>query len=219
MAMRARAEEGSPWVPVAMMTTLCGGSLSTSLSLIRTPGGISRYPSFWAMAAFSTMLRPAMATWRPWRTAQLTTCWMREISEAKVATMMRPLASRNTSSKAASTTRSEGVKPGRSALVESESSASTPRPPSSASLAMSVGFPSTGVWSNLKSPEWTIRPTGVSMASPTPSGMLWQTWKNSMRKGPMVRESPAWMVFNSTSPSSLCSFSLTSMRPRVSLVA
>ena len=41
--------------------------------------------------------------------------------------------------------------------------------------AKSGGQLSTGVWSNLKSPECTIRPTGVEIPNPTPSGMLWQT--------------------------------------------
>ena len=65
---------------------------------------------------------------------------MREISEAKLAMMMRPLALRKTSSKAGSITRSEGVQPARSALVESASSASTPRSENSASLAI-IGRP------------------------------------------------------------------------------
>jgi hypothetical protein len=60
---------------------------------------------------------------------------MREMSEAKVAMMMRPGASRKTASKAGSITASDGVQPALSALVESDSSASTPRPANSASLA------------------------------------------------------------------------------------
>lgn len=47
------------------------------------------------------------------------------------------------------------------ALVESAQRASTPLWPSSASLYMSVCSPSTGEWSNLKSPVWTMVPTGV----------------------------------------------------------
>ena len=46
-----------------------------------------------------------------------------------------------------------------------------PPSPNSASLAKSVNRPSTGVWSNLKSPEWTTKPTGVVIPNPTPSGM------------------------------------------------
>ena len=88
-----------------------------------------------AILAFSTMLVPTKAILRPCSSAALPTCCMREISEAKLAMMIRPLALRKTSRKAASITLSEGVQPGRSALVELASSASTPRLENSASLA------------------------------------------------------------------------------------
>ena len=73
------------------------------------------------------MLVPAKAILRPCLAAASATCCMREISEAKVAMMTRPCASLNTLSKAGPMTISEGVQPGRSELVESESSRSTPR--------------------------------------------------------------------------------------------
>ena len=73
----------------------------------------------------------------------------REMSEAKVATMMRPGAVRKTSSKPWARSISDSVQPGRSALVLSASRASTPRCENSASLAKSGGQPSIGVWSNL----------------------------------------------------------------------
>ena len=57
-------------------------------------------------------------------------------------------------------------------MVLSASKANTPRRANSASRAKSGGHPSTGVWSNLKSLECTINPTGVLMPNPTPSGML-----------------------------------------------
>ncbi len=38
--------------------------------------------------------------------------------------------------------------------------------------AKSVCLPSTGVWSNFQSPEWTMVPCAVSMVMPTASGML-----------------------------------------------
>src|SRR5258707_1293924 len=59
---------------------------------------------------------------------------MREINEAKVATMIRPGAARKTRSKASSMTASESVQPGRSALVLSDNNASTPRFENSASF-------------------------------------------------------------------------------------
>ena len=37
------------------------------------------------------------------------------------------------------------------------------------------------------------------MPNPTPSGMEWQTWKNSTLKGPIWTVSPAWTVFSCTS--------------------
>jgi len=171
------------------------------------------------MRTLSTMLVPTNDRTRSWAAAARAACWMREISEAKVPIKIRPGAWRKTSSKAASITASDGVQPGRSALVESASRARTPRSPNSASLPKSVGRPSTGVWSNLKSPEWTIRPAGVPIPRPTPSGMEWHTWKNSTVKGPIRASSPActvWIVALSRPPPRL---SLASSKPRVSGVA
>ncbi len=113
--------------------------------------GISRYFILRAILTLSTMLVPARAILRPLTLAASATCCTREISDAKVATITRPLASAMTFSNAGRMTDSDGVQPGRSALVESESRRSTPRFENSESLAKSVGQPSTGVWSNLKS--------------------------------------------------------------------
>ncbi len=148
---RPTMEEGSPCEPVHMMTTLwsciCNAwSIGTIIS-----SGISRYLSLRAIFTLSTMLGPAKVILRPLLAAASATCCTREISEAKVAMMTRPLASLNTLSNAGPMTASEGVQPGRSAFVESESSKSTPRVENSESFAKSVGQPSTGVWSNLKS--------------------------------------------------------------------
>ena len=44
-------------------------------------------------------------------------------------------------------------------------------------MAKSDSLPSTGVWSNLKSPVWTIVPTGVRNAMPMASGMECPTRK------------------------------------------
>ena len=94
-----------------------------------------RYPSLRAILTLSSMLGPASAILRPCLAAASATCWMREIREANVAMMTRPFASLKTLSNAGPITISEGVHPGRSALVESESSRSTPRCENSASLA------------------------------------------------------------------------------------
>src|SRR5256885_1311970 len=112
--------------------------------------------------------------------------------------------------------RSDGVKPSRSAFVLSDISSITPWLPKCESRAMSVGLPSTGVWSILKSPEWITMPTGVWMASAVVSGMLCATWMNSTLKGPSSTTSPAVISRKSTCSASLCSRSLFLMKPRVS---
>ena len=48
---------------------------------------------------------------------------------------------------------------------------STPSLVSLARAAKSVGWPSAGVWSILKSPVWITMPTGVVMAMPVASGI------------------------------------------------
>ena len=84
------------------------------------------------MLTFFTMLRPTMASERPWRAAMSITCWMRWMWLANDATMMRPLASAKMLSSRCPTLRSGPVYPGLSALVLSDSSSSTPCRPSSA---------------------------------------------------------------------------------------
>ena len=63
------------------------------------------------------------------------------------------------------------VKPGRSALVESDIRQSTPSCPISASLPRSIMPPSIGVVSILKSPVWTMVPPSQRIASPSASGI------------------------------------------------
>jgi hypothetical protein len=99
--------------------------------------------------------RPVTATFRPTSTAASHICWMRWICEANDATMMRCSASQKRSSSLPPTEASGGVNPTDSALVESDMRSSTPRLPTLANAPKSVERPSMGVWSNLKSPEWT----------------------------------------------------------------
>ena len=109
-----------------------------------------------------TMLRPERATLRPYLTAQLMIICTRLMEEAKVATIIRlPSARINKESKELFTVCSVWVKPGRSALVESASRASTPSLPSSAKRARSIMPPSAGVMSILKSPVWMMVPAGL----------------------------------------------------------
>ena len=61
------------------------------------------------MAMFSSMLRPAMATRRPWRAAVSITSCTRDRSDANVATTMRPVARANTCWKVSLSWLSEAV--------------------------------------------------------------------------------------------------------------
>ena len=113
------------------------------------PSGTSMWPSERPMLTFLRIERPTSATLRPSAAAASTHCWTRWMLEAKLVTTIRPSARPKTSSRCGPTSRSDGEKPGRSALVESPHSSSTPSEPSSASREISAGGPSTGVWSNL----------------------------------------------------------------------
>ena len=68
-----------------------------------------RYPILMAIWTLPTMLLPTTPTRRPCLTAASTTCWIREIREAKVATITRPGAWPMTRSMVMLTTCSEGV--------------------------------------------------------------------------------------------------------------
>ena len=82
----------------------------------------------------------------------------------------------------------------------------------------SDSLPSTGVWSNLKSPVWTTMPTGVRSAMPIASGIEWPIRNGTAVNGPIWSSSPG-----SSSSSgllwSLCSLILLPSRPRASVVA
>ena len=65
-----------------------------------------------------------------------------------------------------------------------------PPAPSRARIAKSDSLPSTGVWSNLKSPVWTIVPTGVRRAMPIASGIEWPTRNGMTVNGPISISSP-----------------------------
>ena len=75
-----------------------------------------------------------------------------------------------------------------------------------------------GVWSSLKSPVWTMVPTGVWMPSPTPSGMLWLTSRNSRLNGPSASGFVLEISLSETLPCRPCSPSLAFTSPRVSRV-
>ena len=73
-----------------------------------------------------------------------------------------------------------------------------------------------GVWSNLKSPVWTMRPTGVSMMSASASGIEWLTATKLKPKRPswMVSPSATWRRSGFLMPASA---SLPWIMPSVSL--
>ena len=77
---------------------------------------------------------------------------------------------------------------------------------------------STGVGSILKSPVWTILPTGVVMPRPTPSTMLCVTRMNWILNGPISTTSLGFTGISSTFWSSSCSMSFSFIRPSVSRV-
>jgi hypothetical protein len=98
-------------------------------------------------------------------------CWTRWTWLAKQATTMRRRAAAKMSSRARPTSTSETMKPGWSALVESDRSRSIPSAASRARPPRSVGRWSIGVRSSFQSPVCTIVPAGVRRATATPSGM------------------------------------------------
>ena len=120
--------------------------------------------------------------------------------------------------KVAPTVFSEGVKPGRSTLVESASSARTPSFPSSPKRARSMTSPSMGVESILKSPVWTMVPMWVWMAKATESAMEWFTWMNSTVNLPARTLLPGSTVMSLVLFTSPCSSSFSLMSPAVNRV-
>ena len=136
------------------------------------------------MPMFRTMERPTKATLRPEAWAASSTCWMRCTWEANEDTMIRFGAVRNTWSMAGVRSRSDTVKPGTSALVESVRNRSTPSSPRRAKWRRSVMRSSRGNWSILKSPVCSTRPASVRMATASASGMEWFTATNSSSNGP-----------------------------------
>ena len=68
----------------------------------------------------------------------------------------------------------------------------TPSSPSLARIAKSDSLPSTGVWSNLKSPVWTMVPTGVRRAMPIASGIEWPIRNGMTVNGPISISSPGF---------------------------
>ena len=93
-----------------------------------------------------TMLRPSTPTFLSYFAAVFIICCTRSTFDAKVATnILDFVCSAKILSKVLPTVRSDIVKPGRSAFVESHISASTPFFPISPNLGRSMASPYTGV--------------------------------------------------------------------------
>ena len=104
---------------------------------------------------------------------------------------MRRGAVRKTSWIAGASSRSEVVKPGTSAFVESVRKRSTPSSPSRAKARRSVIRSSSGNWSILKSPVCSTSPAAVRIATARPSGIEWLTATNSQSNGPNRSRCPS----------------------------
>ena len=161
--------------------------------------------------------RPRVATTRPLATAASAICCTRWMWLAKQAVMMRlSVCSANRLRRTLPTEVSDGVWPGSSALVESDSSRRMPGPAAMAPMrARSVQRPSTGVRSILKSPECRITPWGVWKAVAKPWGTEWVTGMNSQSKGPIRRRSPSTTGMSSVRPRRPASSMRFLARPRV----
>jgi hypothetical protein len=167
------------------------------------------------MPMLRTIERPTKATLRPWWWEASSTCWIRCTWLAKLETMIRRGAVRNTSSIAGERSRSLTVKPGTSAFVESTRNRSTPSSPSRAKARRSVIRWSSGNWSILKSPVCSTSPAAVRIATASPSGMEWLTATNSQSKEPYFCRVPS--VTSTVTGVILCSCSLALTKARVSL--
>ena len=144
-AIRVRADIGSPWLPVVMMTTLSSSMVRTLPISIMAPFGIFIYPSSLAVLTTLSMLRPERATFRPFFTAASMIFCTRYTFDANVAMMIRDSVSSKMLSRASPTRCSEGVKPFRMTLVLSAIISSTPSPPSVARRWKLMVSPSSGV--------------------------------------------------------------------------
>ena len=144
-AILARADIGSPWLPVVMMTSLLSGMFLVIFRSTSVPAGMSRYPSSRASATTFSMLRPEIATLRPIFTAfSIILCTLWTLDE-KVAIIILELEVLKIFSMVCPTTFSEAVYPGLIELGLSHIIRVTPFLPSSARRQKSMGSPSTGV--------------------------------------------------------------------------
>ena len=136
-AIRRSADSGSPWLPVEITTSLWSGKSSISRTRHQHPLGdldvAERAPDVHVLAHRAA--RPA-TTLRPSAAAASTTCCTRWMFEAKQVTRSRARRSATSAcSRCGPTLDSDVGHAGRSTLVESPQSSSSPSRPSSARRA------------------------------------------------------------------------------------
>ncbi len=144
-----------------------------------------------AISIIRRMARPATTIERPPARAALASVRSRATFEAKVVAATARGASAITRSRFPTISASEPAAPSRNTFVESQVSASTPSAPRRSKTPMSMGSPSIGSGSSLKSPECTTSPDAVRIASPDASGIECVTGNHSTSKGPARTRSPA----------------------------
>jgi len=186
----AEAARRSPWLPVTISIRLPRATSAASSGGI-TGGKPFSTPTSVATLTMRCIARPRRQIERPAACPASASVFSRATFEAKVvATTIPGCAAINSVSGPASVA-SERPGWGEKTLVLSQARSCTP-PASWAILCQSSGSkasPTTGVPSSLKSPEWTIRPAGVSMISAELSGIEWLTGTNCTRKGPALTTS------------------------------
>ena len=134
------------------------------------------YPNFLPVDIAFSIERPNTNIFLLNLTADSIICWILWTLLAKVAIIIRPVAFLNISNKDLDTSLSDLEDPSTSAFVESAIYRVTPCSPYCAIFANSISSPS-GVRSILKSPVSTILPFGVSIHSPSESGIEWVVLK------------------------------------------
>ena len=218
VAMSESADIGSPCEPVEITHTSPGGTLSTASMSISTPSGMLMMPRRVPSSTFLPMERPSVATLRPLATAASMICCTRCMWLAKQATTMRlPDWAAKTRRSVTPTVDSDSVKPGSSALVESDRRRRIPSVLASSPMRdMSVRRPSTGCRSSLKSPEWRITPCGVWNAMAMASGTECVTGMNSTSQPPILTVSPSATEMNLVLPARPASSMRWRARPTVS---
>ena len=136
------------------------------------------------------MARPTTTISRSFLAAASAMERIRPRFEAKMVTATRFFARATTSERPWATSPSDGLRPARTALVESQIMASTPSALISARRFMSIGRPTRGSWSIFQSPVCSTLPIGVRINTAVGSGNECDMAISSRSKGPMEKRCP-----------------------------